>query len=149
MTAASIWNKIPALQSAMEVCLADGMSAAETARALNRQFGCDLSRRAILGRKWRRATLPKDRPPRVKRVPKVVPLTEPKPTGADGPRCCKWLHGSPSARLFCGAVTKDLTSWCAYHDAKVRVSNATPYKHSQKTADWFAGRERTINQGVA
>ena len=145
----SVWRQIPALQSAMEVCLADGMSAAQTARELNRQFGCLLTRTAVLGRKWRKAIPHAMRPPRIKRVPKVVPLTEPKPTGADGPRCCKWLFGEPSARLFCGAVTEDLTSWCAYHDAKARVSNATPYKHSQKTADWFAGRERTINLGVA
>lgn len=41
---------------------------------------------------------------------------EPTPTGAD--TGCRWMHGPPSQRIFCGAPKVD-QSWCAHHMVRV------------------------------
>lgn len=47
-------------------------------------------------------------------------LIEPKPRGdvSDG---CRYLHGDPTKRKFCGHDVKPFTSWCEYHYAAVFI----------------------------
>jgi len=91
---------------------------------IGKELGC--SRNACIG-KAAREGIPHILASRHKSLPRkavrvtlrfVLANNEPKPRG-DVAGGCRYLHGEPEWRKFCGAPRVQLESWCAFHLAKV------------------------------
>jgi GcrA cell cycle regulator len=132
------WRK-EGLEEALTRLVADGFSALQISRKLNHDFGTKFTRNAIIGKVHRIKLALKTDPcskkprhdPSVPPKPRVRPVSarrvrlqlikntsEPKPLG-DVDTGCRWLHGEPTERMFCGAPTREFSSWCPHHEARV------------------------------
>lgn len=117
----------------------DGLSSGEIAGKLSEIYGREYTRSAVMGQVWRsQLTLARGvykneagRPIRAAslRSMKLQPIafrrslrgdlpivSEPAPAG-DIPEGCRWLHGEPAERLFCGADVYG-ASYCLHHYAR-------------------------------
>lgn len=134
----NVWKK-EGLETALTKLTEEGMTALQIARKLNHDFGTEFTRNAIIGKVHRIKLAFKTQPsskaprhdPQAKPKPRVKPpsarhlrlqlingTSEPMPLG-DVDTGCRWLHGEPSRRMFCGSPTRPLSSWCPHHEARV------------------------------
>lgn len=131
----TIWDERGALDTARALA-ADGLSAAAIASVLRDKYKLPCTRNAVIGKLSRsgiglmrgkvppRAVAPKRKrkpaPPKLVIV-KAQPLpaiAEPPPAG-DVDTGCRWLHGEPSDRNFCGHARQGLTAWCQHHSERI------------------------------
>ena len=96
-----------------------GLSAAQIADRLNTKFGLSLSKNAVIGRIDRTEGLSlgtrQTRRSSIADIPLM--LDEPSPAGKVNTGC-RWLHGEPVARVFCGAPIVEGSSYCPHHFAR-------------------------------
>lgn len=118
-----------------------GLTGKQIARALSIEFGISYSRNSVIsavarsGLKFKnksrrpavtsqRVTLGSTKVAAVPTMPKpgnyrddVEFVPEPDPAG-DVATGCRWLHGEPTDRVFCGAETFRSSSYCQHHFAR-------------------------------
>ena len=104
----------------------DGLSSAHISKRISAKFRVECSRNAVIGKAHRlqlrtRSPIVKAQeirsPKRLPPVPRLVvdnTIPEPKPMG-DVDHGCRFMHGEPRKRNFCGADNVVGTSWCSFH----------------------------------
>lgn len=108
-----------------DALLAQGLTAARIAETLNAEFGCNLTRNAVIGRRHRQETTNG-------RAPNPQPLAFPlhqfpdrkpdlnlryEPVSLLDVRLdqCRWIEHEPVGACMCGQKVQLGSSWCAEH----------------------------------
>lgn len=123
----SIWDNNDELVAALHNCLAEGRSAAVTARVLSERFNIVLTRNMVIGRMQRDRKRAGGEPKQPRRKPKLtlvgVALDEPKPLGPVGKHSdgCQWIHGDPATPSWrmCGRPCEG--TYCSHHEPRTRA----------------------------
>lgn len=97
-----------------------------------RQIGEERARVAAPGTRYQRQ-LAKRKPAETTERADMLALPEPAPQG-DVDHGCRWMHGDPLDRNFCGAERHKLTRYCAHHYARAYVE--TPPAKTKALDKW-------------
>lgn len=78
------------------------------------------TRDELAPRRLKRAYHGNEVPSAIARRAAALAMAEPEPLG-DVDDGCRWLHGAPRERNFCGAPTNVLESYCPHHRARCYI----------------------------